>query len=433
MDLQVGSLVEHSSWGRGKILALRQPNAEAYFPSLATESQGPTRMVRLTSLSLSSVQSDPLLDHVEGRRPGSKAGAKVKTPPKRPEHNLDQAIEWFSREYPAHFADERFIKGEVALKRAAQQLFADKLGNGAGERLLAAGNFAEIGTLLDAVYRTTKIPSRLEMAAIHQGLKESAAAAHLLEGLLALLAKPNAQSFARLADAVAALPVAHQGAARPDVADRHPPAVSGRPRALHRHQAGDRQAGRRPPRPRPGLLHRGEVGDVRPRPRQQPQRAGEARAAWRHRLHRRPVVHLGHPQADVTPPLTFSLRGSASCGGCRVIAFIPLMNAERRRHAALCAMLSLVTAVACAPSLRSSGDPSAPVPSSATHAVADRPALSPAEALESFVLEPGYRIDLVAAEPLVQSPVAIAFDERGRMYVAENRGYPDPLEGEPTA
>jgi putative membrane-bound dehydrogenase-like protein len=63
----------------------------------------------------------------------------------------------------------------------------------------------------------------------------------------------------------------------------------------------------------------------------------------------------------------------------------------------------------------------------------DRPALSTAEALSSFVVEPGYRIDLVAAEPLVQSPVAIAFDERGRMYVAENRGYPDPLEGQPAA
>ena len=61
----------------------------------------------------------------------------------------------------------------------------------------------------------------------------------------------------------------------------------------------------------------------------------------------------------------------------------------------------------------------------------DRPALSPAEALAGFVLEPGYRIDLAAAEPLVESPVAVAFDERGRMYVVENRGYPDPLEGEP--
>lgn len=63
----------------------------------------------------------------------------------------------------------------------------------------------------------------------------------------------------------------------------------------------------------------------------------------------------------------------------------------------------------------------------------DRLPLSPAEALTSLVVEPGYRVDLVAAEPLVQSPVAIAFDERGRMYVAENRGYPDPIEGEPAA
>jgi len=63
----------------------------------------------------------------------------------------------------------------------------------------------------------------------------------------------------------------------------------------------------------------------------------------------------------------------------------------------------------------------------------DRLPLSPAEALANLVVEPGYRVDLVAAEPLVQSPVAIAFDERGRMYVAENRGYPDPLEDEPAS
>jgi putative membrane-bound dehydrogenase-like protein len=50
--------------------------------------------------------------------------------------------------------------------------------------------------------------------------------------------------------------------------------------------------------------------------------------------------------------------------------------------------------------------------------------LSPAEALASFRLEPGLRAELVAAEPAVISPCALAFDERGRMFVAENRGYP---------
>jgi putative membrane-bound dehydrogenase-like protein len=54
--------------------------------------------------------------------------------------------------------------------------------------------------------------------------------------------------------------------------------------------------------------------------------------------------------------------------------------------------------------------------------------LSPEAALGAFELEPGYRIELAASEPLIRDPVAIAFDERGRLYVAENRGYPDPLE-----
>jgi putative membrane-bound dehydrogenase-like protein len=57
--------------------------------------------------------------------------------------------------------------------------------------------------------------------------------------------------------------------------------------------------------------------------------------------------------------------------------------------------------------------------------------LSPSEALASFELEPGYRIELAAAEPLIKAPVAIAFDERGRLFVVENRGYPGALEGVP--
>ena len=44
---------------------------------------------------------------------------------------------------------------------------------------------------------------------------------------------------------------------------------------------------------------------------------------------------------------------------------------------------------------------------------------SPAEALKTFRTRPGFQIELVAAEPLVQSPVAIDFDENGRMFVVE--------------
>lgn len=51
------------------------------------------------------------------------------------------------------------------------------------------------------------------------------------------------------------------------------------------------------------------------------------------------------------------------------------------------------------------------------------------KALESFRIEEGMRIDLIAAEPLVIDPVALVFDEDRQMYVVEDRGYPDPVEG----
>lgn len=60
--------------------------------------------------------------------------------------------------------------------------------------------------------------------------------------------------------------------------------------------------------------------------------------------------------------------------------------------------------------------------------------LSPADALKAFEAAPGLRVELVAAEPLVASPCALAFDRKGRLFVAENRGYPiGPKEGEKPA
>ncbi|MEX2577478.1 MAG: PVC-type heme-binding CxxCH protein [Verrucomicrobiales bacterium] len=48
------------------------------------------------------------------------------------------------------------------------------------------------------------------------------------------------------------------------------------------------------------------------------------------------------------------------------------------------------------------------------------PPREPAEALESFALaDEALRIELVAAEPLLRDPMALDFDERGRLYVVE--------------
>ncbi len=51
------------------------------------------------------------------------------------------------------------------------------------------------------------------------------------------------------------------------------------------------------------------------------------------------------------------------------------------------------------------------------------PALTPQQALDSFSLAPGFAIELVAAEPLVVDPVAMAWDEAGRLFVVEMRGF----------
>ncbi len=62
----------------------------------------------------------------------------------------------------------------------------------------------------------------------------------------------------------------------------------------------------------------------------------------------------------------------------------------------------------------------------------ERPAgpLSPGDALATFRVPDGFHVELVAAEPDVMDPVAIAFDEDGRLYVAEMADYPlGPAQG----
>jgi putative heme-binding domain-containing protein len=52
------------------------------------------------------------------------------------------------------------------------------------------------------------------------------------------------------------------------------------------------------------------------------------------------------------------------------------------------------------------------------------PPLSPAEAMGKMTVPPGFRVELVAAEPDVVNPVAMTFDERGRVWITESLEYP---------
>jgi putative membrane-bound dehydrogenase-like protein len=59
-------------------------------------------------------------------------------------------------------------------------------------------------------------------------------------------------------------------------------------------------------------------------------------------------------------------------------------------------------------------------------------AMTPEDSMRAMHLSDDFHVELFAAEPQVMSPVDMAFDERGKVYVAEMMDYPDdPLPGKP--
>jgi putative membrane-bound dehydrogenase-like protein len=55
--------------------------------------------------------------------------------------------------------------------------------------------------------------------------------------------------------------------------------------------------------------------------------------------------------------------------------------------------------------------------------------LSPEEQQKRFLLPPGFRIEPVLSDPLIQDPVGVTFDGNGRMYVLEMRSYMQDADG----
>ncbi len=55
--------------------------------------------------------------------------------------------------------------------------------------------------------------------------------------------------------------------------------------------------------------------------------------------------------------------------------------------------------------------------------------LTAEEELKTFKVAKGFHVELVAAEPMVESPIAQSWDEKGRLFVCEMRGYMHNVEG----
>ncbi|HMC12274.1 MAG TPA: PVC-type heme-binding CxxCH protein, partial [Pirellulaceae bacterium] len=57
------------------------------------------------------------------------------------------------------------------------------------------------------------------------------------------------------------------------------------------------------------------------------------------------------------------------------------------------------------------------------------PALSPQEAIAKMAVPAGFTVELVASEPDIVNPVAMTFDERGRIWITESLEYPRKAPG----
>ncbi len=95
-------------------------------------------------------------------------------------------------------------------------------------------------------------------------------------------------------------------------------------------------------------------------------------------------------------------------------------------------IIALLIAGAVATGYGQSSPSNRPWPAGVQKVSPDSPALSPEEALKTFYMPPGYHLDLVASEPLIQDPIAIDWDPQGRLWAVEMPGFvPDLITPEP--
>jgi hypothetical protein len=203
----VGILVEHTVWRRGKVIEILSPYAIIHFPALADSPQGPQRKLRedAPQLTKASVQTDPELDGIETGPAKPKKISKRKI--KDLQNDLDAAVQWFEEKYPAKFDDEKFIDNDLRNKRAAAEVFHANFGEGRGAAMVDQGKHAEIASTLDGIYRATNILSPFEVKAVHKAfVKADEASTKVLGQTLAFIANPGQQSFKAMAEAVSQLP-----------------------------------------------------------------------------------------------------------------------------------------------------------------------------------------------------------------------------------
>lgn len=210
-----GVLVRHPAkpkWGLGKVLTVKLPNVAVFF----RDDEADYRTISLNHATLEIVPHvvDAILDNLPPF-----VGGQFDVKARR---IAPAAIEArFKQIFPLGFNDPNYLGkeeyGERNYKWAAHERYAETLGDGQGEELLAAGKLKELTVRAHTVAsQDINLLSPYEKMALRDGLAaDPSATERFFAALFAFIAAgtPRKDLFTPLAQALAAIPLA-EGKAR---------------------------------------------------------------------------------------------------------------------------------------------------------------------------------------------------------------------------
>ncbi len=208
-DLENGMLVQHTSLGLGKIVALEEKAVHVFFATSDARFATKLRLPIALPLLTPSASSNAWLSGLSGFAFDAKSG-RYGLADTWLSHS--DAVTRFLESFPQGFADPKYVgdgKERASRWRRAHDAFVETLGRGEGERLLAAG---DVGGLVERALRIERHVRPLlkdaDKSALENGLANAEGARGFFAALFDLLAasSPDQSRFEALAAAVAALP-----------------------------------------------------------------------------------------------------------------------------------------------------------------------------------------------------------------------------------
>ena len=208
-ELSVGLLVNHETWGLGKVLHLDSQDVWVYFKDIRGTPKDAVKKLkrRVAVLTAAGRQSDSALDNL----PPMVQDGRVK-PPETVRITEQQAVEMFVAKFPV-FDHPEYLKYERDYKWEAHRQVAAQLLSTRGRRMVEEGPSTVLTNTLKKLVNATNLLATQELIALNDALKDERAAQRFAESVLDFVADGGEQAFDGLVETVGSLP-AETGRAR---------------------------------------------------------------------------------------------------------------------------------------------------------------------------------------------------------------------------